>query len=689
MNSLKYFFPKLYGDAAELHTLEVKSLLEELHKEYYEKYKSMSYGSQGGGTSIYEGSDLGSINDKYEIEDYNKFILNVTCSQLKSDLETYLDEECLPVPVHSSTNILEWWNHNKYKYPIMSLIARDILAIHVSTVASEAAFSNGGRVLNQYRSSLASGTVEAIVCAQDWFRCNMEVDIRDLDRVLISIPEKPCKLRISEKRKKKGRRSCDSEELGRMKAGLVFLPIPGRGHLASTVEFAKIINKDNRFSITILNMSTMLPGRPPLPASTHESITSSGLDISFVDLPAVEMPEETAVEAFISVFITRHAPLVKDFIIRLQSSSSSVRVVGLVVDLFATTVAEVGDELGIPTYVYFTSGAALLSLMLYLPTLDKKIESEFEDLEGTVDVPGLGSLPPLVMPSPVMKKKSPAYWWFVEHGRRFRYMRGIIANTFRALEPAALQAIEEGRCLPPESDGPTPPVFPVGPVLVVEEEDPSHPCLLWLNNQPPGSVVFLCFGSMGALPDAQAKEIALGLERSGRRFLWSIRSRRTPGFAPPVDSNPEEVLPEGFIERTKERGLVWPRWAPQTAILSHEAIGGFVSHCGWNSTLESLWSGVPMLAWPLAAEQRLNGFELAREIGAAVEMEVNYKDPAAVVQAAEVERGVRSLMGETVEGKRARDRALEMRGASRAAVNPGGSSFEALTRLTDQFLSSL
>ncbi|KAG9440295.1 hypothetical protein H6P81_020460 [Aristolochia fimbriata] len=479
-------------------------------------------------------------------------------------------------------------------------------------------------------------------------------------------------------------------ELGRKKAGLVFLPVPGRGHLASTVEFAKIINKDNRFSITILNMSTKLPGRPPLPASTRESITSSGLDISFVDLPPVETPKETAVEAFISVFITRHAPLVKDFIIRLQSSSSSsVRVVGLVVDLFATTMAEVGDELGIPTYVYFTSGAALLSLMLYLPTLDKKIESEFEDLEGTVDVPGLGSVPPLVMPSPVMKKKSPAYWWFVEHGRRFRYMRGIIANTFRALEPAALQAIEEGRYLPSDSDGPTPPVFPVGPVLVFEEEDPSHPCLSWLNNQPPGSVVFLCFGSMGALPDAQVKEIATGLERSGHKFLWSIRSRRTPGFAPPVDANPEEVLPEGFVERTKERGLVWPSWAPQTAILSHEAIGGFVSHCGWNSSLESLWSGVPMLTWPIAAEQRLNGFELATEIGAAVEMEVNYKDPEAAVGAAEVERGVRSLMGETEAGKRARDRARQLRSASRAAVNPGGSSNEALTRLAAQFLSTL
>ncbi|KAG9453853.1 hypothetical protein H6P81_006757 [Aristolochia fimbriata] len=175
MNSLRYFFPKLYGDATELHSLEVKSLLEDLHKEYYERYKSMSYGTQGGGTSTYEGSNFGGTNnDECEMEDYNKFILNVTRSHLKPDLQTYLDEECLPVPLPSTTNILEWWNNNKYKYPIMSLIARDILAILVSTVASEAAFSSGGRVLDQYRSSLASGTVEAIVCTQDWFRCNME-----------------------------------------------------------------------------------------------------------------------------------------------------------------------------------------------------------------------------------------------------------------------------------------------------------------------------------------------------------------------------------------------------------------------------------------------------------------------------------------------------------------------------------
>ncbi|XP_068657591.1 malvidin galactosylase UGT88C3-like [Aristolochia californica] len=466
-----------------------------------------------------------------------------------------------------------------------------------------------------------------------------------------------------------------------MKECLVVLPVPGRGHLVSTVEFAKLINKHNHFSITVLTMAPPFPDLPTVPDSYFQSVASSGLDINFLELKPVDPPDDPSLDDFILSYIDSHTSDVKTSILGLQSS---IRVVALVVDFFATTVQEVGNQLGIPTYLFFTSGASLLSLMLYLPTLDIKVESEFEDLEEDVEIPGLGPLPPLVMPAPLLKKKSKRYLWFVESSRRFRYMKGLIVNTFRELEPAALEAIAEGRSLP---DYPTPPVFPVGPVLVLEEKDPSHPCITWLDNQPPRSVVFLCFGSMGALPEPQVKELALGLENSGHRFLWSIRTRRNQNvFSPPTNADLDEVLPQGFLDRTKERGLVWPRWAPQTDILSHEAIGGFVSHCGWNSTLESMWFGVPILPWPLRAEQRLNGFKLVSEIGAAVELEMNYRGQS-LVGASEVERGVRSLMGNTEEGKKARDKAMEMRAASRAAVDAGGSSFDALTRLTEQLLS--
>nr|GMC97909.1 anthocyanidin 3-O-glucosyltransferase 2-like [Ipomoea batatas] len=109
----------------------------------------------------------------------------------------------------------------------------------------------------------------------------------------------------------------------------------------------------------------------------------------------------------------------------------------------------------------------------------------------------------------------------------------------------------------------------------------------------PIQVVFLCFGSVATFPESQLKEIAYALESSGQRFLWTLRKPPGPGSIIATEySNLEEVLPEGFLERAKNIGKIIG-WAPQTAVLAHPAVGGFVSHCGWNSALESIWFGVP------------------------------------------------------------------------------------------------
>ncbi|KAL3633839.1 hypothetical protein CASFOL_022601 [Castilleja foliolosa] len=148
-------------------------------------------------------------------------------------------------------------------------------------------------------------------------------------------------------------------------------------------------------------------------------------------------------------------------------------------------------------------------------------------------------------------------------------------------------------------DEKSPPVYSVGPILHVDNGDEQNQkydeIMKWLDEQPDSSVVFLCFGSQGCFDEVQVKEIAMALEKSGNRFLWSLRKPtgenrlETPGEY----ENPSEILPEGYIERTLSIGKVIG-WAPQVAVLSHRAVGGFVSHCGWNSTLESLWCGVPM-----------------------------------------------------------------------------------------------
>ncbi|KAK8460477.1 hypothetical protein SEVIR_2G335350v4 [Setaria viridis] len=271
------------------------------------------------------------------------------------------------------------------------------------------------------------------------------------------------------------------------------------------------------------------------------------------------------------------------------------------------------------------------------------------------------------------RKDSPNFTWFVYHGRRFMDADGIIVNTVAELEPGHLAAIAEGRCVPGR---PSPPLYPIEPVLdlgVRDDDATDEACVRWLDAQPRASVVFLCFGSLGWFDAAKAREVATGLERSGRRFRWVLRGPPAAGSRHPSDADLGELLPDGFLERTEGRGLVWPRWAPQKEVLAHPAVGGFVTHCGWNSTLESLWHGVPLAPWPLYAEQHLNAFELVSAVGVGVAMEVD-RERGNFVEAAELERAVRSLMDGGEEGRRARGKAAEMKAACRKAVEEGGSS---------------
>ncbi|WOL07706.1 UDP-glycosyltransferase 71K1-like [Canna indica] len=235
-----------------------------------------------------------------------------------------------------------------------------------------------------------------------------------------------------------------------------------------------------------------------------------------------------------------------------------------------------------------------------------------------------------------------------------------------------------------------PSVFPVGPLLVYDKDDGTnrHECLAWLDQQPVDSVVFLCFGSKGCFEAPQVAEMAAGLECSGHRFLWMLRVpsqelERT--MCKPADADLNEVLPEGFAERTKGRGMVWPSWAPQAAILAHPAVGVFVTHCGWNSCLESLQFGVPLLGWPLFAEQHLNAVVMDEDMGVALQLKVDRKK-GNFVSAEELERGVRCLMGESEEGTRTRAKAKEMMLWSRKALEEGGSSFANTERLVKEQL---
>ncbi|KAL0422392.1 UNVERIFIED_CONTAM: 7-deoxyloganetin glucosyltransferase [Sesamum latifolium] len=164
-------------------------------------------------------------------------------------------------------------------------------------------------------------------------------------------------------------------------------------------------------------------------------------------------------------------------------------------------------------------------------------------------------------------------------------------------------------------------------------------------------------------------EFVWGLSSSNQHFLWIIR--------PDLINGKGSVLPEGFLEETKGRGLM-VGWCPQEQVLSHRAVGGFLTHCGWNSTIETISSGVPMVCWPFFAEQQTNCWYACAKWGVGVEIEGD-------VRKGKVEKMVRVMM-EGEKGKEMRKKALEWKDKASAAAKPGGSSFTNLETLINATL---
>ncbi|KAL8251968.1 hypothetical protein R6Q59_035661 [Mikania micrantha] len=456
---------------------------------------------------------------------------------------------------------------------------------------------------------------------------------------------------------------------------IVLYPSPAMGHLISMVELGKLITKHHpSYSVMIL---TLIPSfNTGATAAYVRHISATFPAITFHHLPDIPLDPLLfpSMEAIVLELIRRSNPNVN---IALKSISESSNIAAFIIDGFCTAAMSVARRFNLPVYYFFTSGACCLALFLYIPTIHRTTTGSFKDMNTLIQFPGLPPIPSSDMVVPLLDRTTTDYSDFLEICEQFPKSAGIIINTFDSLEPRVIKAITDGVCVP---DQPTPPIYCVGP-LVAAGGDDSHECLKWLDLQPMGSVVFLCFGSLGVFTGEQLKEIAKGLEASGHRFLWVVRSppsnKKEDRFLPPPEPELDVVLPEGFLNRTKERGLVVKKWAPQVAVLGHKSVGGFVTHCGWNSVLEAVSFGVPMVAWPLYAEQRFNRVVLRDEMKLALSME---ELDGGLVTAAEVEKRVRQLM-EADEGEDVWRVVKERKEEAAAAMSEGGSSLVALAKL--------
>lgn len=361
------------------------------------------------------------------------------------------------------------------------------------------------------------------------------------------------------------------------------------------------------------------------------------------------------------------------------SENSTIKAV--ILDFFSNAAFQVSKTLNLPTYYFYTSGASGLCAFLYLPTIHNITSDNIKDLDIYFDIPGIPPIHASDLPPVLFERESNSYKNFMKTAGNMAKSSGIIVNSFVGLEERAVDNLRDGKCIP---DGPTPPVYLIGPLIAGGNpvDGSEKECLKWLDSQPSKSVVFLCFGSMGVFKKEQLKEIAIGLEKSGQRFLWVVRDPPAPDDGNESSSGAKELDLEGFLARIGDKGMVVKNWAPQPVILGHDSVGGFVSHCGWNSALEAVVAGVPMVAWPLYAEQKMNRVYLVQEIGVALALKMS---PDGFVTAEEVEEKVRELM-EGEEGRTVRERILEMSGRAKAAVEDGGSSHLEFFNLTQPWI---
>lgn len=242
---------------------------------------------------------------------------------------------------------------------------------------------------------------------------------------------------------------------------------------------------------------------------------------------------------------------------------------------------------------------------------------------------------------------------------------GIVVNSFEELEQGCAKEYEKVMnkrvyCIGPVSlcNKKNLDKFERGNKSSIEEKQ----CLEWLNLMETRSVIYVCLGSLCRLVSSQWIEIGLGLESSNRPFIWVVTNNGENYF-----ELENWLIKENFEERVKGRGLLIKGWAPQILILSHPSIGGFLTHCGWNSTIEGVCFGVPMITWPLFAEQFLNEKYIVQvlKIGVRIGVEVpvrfgDEKKTGVLVKKSRIVEVIEMCMEGGVEGEKRRCRAKEL-----------------------------
>ncbi|EAZ09539.1 hypothetical protein OsI_31816 [Oryza sativa Indica Group] len=468
-----------------------------------------------------------------------------------------------------------------------------------------------------------------------------------------------------------------------MKKTVVLYPGLAVGHFNPMMVLADVfLDHGYAVAVALINPSVKDDDAAFTAAVARAVSSKSSATVSFHMLPRIPDPPSLAFDD--DKFFTNYFDLVRRYDEHLHDFLFSVQGLhAVVVDASCGFAIQAVRKLGVPAYELYPCDAGALAVNIQIPSLLAGFKKLGGGEEGSAPLELLG-VPPMSASHVTdllgrslseLISKDPEATTVAAGARVMAEFDGILINTFVSLEERPLRALADPRCCP---DGVVlPPVYAVGPLVdkaaagAGDETSRRHESLVWLDGQPDRSIVFLCFGSIGGNhAEQQLREIAAGLDKSGHRFLWVVRRA-------PSTEHLDALLPEGFLARTSGRGLVVNTWVPQPSVLRHRATAAFVTHCGWNSVLEGITAGVPMLCWPMYAEQRINKVLMVDDMGVGVEMEGWLEG---WVTAEEVEAKVR-LVVESEHGRKLRERVEAHRDGAAMAWKDGGSSRVAFARL--------
>ncbi|GLJ37382.1 hypothetical protein SUGI_0758650 [Cryptomeria japonica] len=457
--------------------------------------------------------------------------------------------------------------------------------------------------------------------------------------------------------------------MGIMKAHVVAVPFPALAHMIPLLEFAKELAAH---SITVSFVTT-----PANEHRLHQQIThviSSGLDIRLLVLPTPQiqgLPE--GLESFEQIprelcpkFFQLAQKLEQPFDSWIEAQKAQdKRPLCIIYDALLGWSMEAAHKHRIPAIAFSKYGTFGLSVMhsAWLSDAQNRVEKQGNDLVLSLDLPA-----PLKFQGHEIDEGLWVPFMMEVLGRLESAKKGcgILVNTFEELEGDFVQHMRNltGK-----------PVWCIGPLL------PPNFCsrgkmadtgvkdlVQWLDSHKPRSVLYVSFGSQTFLSEEQSKALASGLEASEQAFIWAFKV--PPGVKPATCPDlAATYLPQGFMERTKCRGLVIWGWVPQLVILSHSSVGALMSHCGWNSMLESVSLGIPMVTWPMYADQHFNS-RLAVGLGMGIQV---CQHSAGIPDEQRVKEGVRLVLCKD-EGKEMMKSAQRLKEMAAGAVAVGGSS---------------